>query len=128
MNDGNNSKYIACKAKANEENDCDIYVDIPLSTVEGNTCSVGILYSDNDDEDKYKLCIDDNNLVTVNADNESRYFVDAMSKSTFIHEDNVPKDGHYYVIVNIKSGNVILNIKGKLYSTNENKNKNNIIF
>ena len=79
---------------------------------DGSSCSVGELYNE---EDNYKFCIDKNNLVTVNADNEASYFVDAMSESTFIHINNVPKAGQYYIAVNINSGNIILNAKGNFY-------------
>jgi len=79
---------------------------------DGSSCSVGELYNE---EDIYKFCIDKNNLVTVNADNEASYFVDAMSESTFIHKNNVPKAGQYYIAVNINSGNIILNAKGNFY-------------
>ena len=81
---------------------------------EGSFCSVGELYKSG--EENYKLCIDENNLVTVNADNEASYFVDAMSESTFIHQNNVPKTGQYYIAVSINSGNIILNAKGNFYN------------
>jgi len=109
------TKYIAYKPKTNGENDCDIY-ETPQIPNEGNPCSVGELYEG--EGDTYKLCIDENNLVTVNAvDDTSSYLVDAMTESTFIHKDNVPKGGYYYFIVNIKSKNIILNSKGNFYNT-----------
>jgi len=46
-------------------------------------------------------------LVTVNS-------IDDASYLPFIHNENVPNVGQYYVIVNIISGNIILNAKGKL--------------
>jgi len=85
--------------------------------VDGSSCIVGNLYKD---EENYKLCIDENNLVTVNADNEVSYFVDAMSESTFIHINNVPKAGQYYIAVNINYGNIILNAKGNIYNKKYN--------
>jgi len=113
VNRKDNSKYIACKSKINGENDCDIYETLPIPN-EGSYCSVAELYKS--EGDNYKLCIDENNLVTVNADNEASYFVDAMSESTFIHQNNVPKTGQYYIAVSINSGNIILNAKGNFYN------------
>jgi len=37
-----------------------------------------------------------------------------MIESTFIHEENAPMSGQYYIIINIKYGNIILNTKDKL--------------
>jgi len=113
INAEDKSKYIICKAKANGENECDAYVT-PKETL----YSVGVL---NYIEGNYKLCIDENNLVNVNADNEASYFIDAMVDSTFIHKNNIPRAGQYYVVVNIKSGNIILNAKGNFYNTNKFK-------
>lgn len=105
INAKDKSKYIVCKAKANGENDCDAYVPD-----EGNSCTIGKLNRVGED---YKLCIDDTNSITVK---DASYLVDAMAGSIFIHTNNVPKIGQYYVAVNISSGNIILNTKGNFYN------------
>ena len=79
---------------------------------DGSSCSVGELYNE---EDNYKFCIDKNNLVTVNADDDASYFVNDMIESTFIYKENVTMHSQYYVIVNIKSGNIIFNDKGNFF-------------
>jgi len=99
VNAKDKSKYILCKAKSNGKNNCDIY-DTEEIPNEGKSCSVGNLYYY---EGNYKLCIDKNNLVSVNTDNESSYLVDAMTKSAFIHEDIGGKSILYRLSSNIGS-------------------------
>jgi len=38
-----------------------------------------------------------------------------MIESTFIYKENVTMHSQYYVIVNIKSGNIIFNDKGNFF-------------
>jgi len=101
-------KYIVCNAKANGENECDAYDIIPNIPDEGNSCSIGKLYNN---KGNYKLCIDVENSVSII---DASFLIDAMTKSVFINQVNVPNVGQYYIIVNIKSGNIILNSQGKL--------------
>jgi len=100
-NDINNGiHYIVCSAKADGGNKCDGYAKPE------DSCSVGKL---NYHGSNYELCIDASNSVSIS---NASYLVDAMDDSTFVHEDNVPEAGQYYVLVNINSGNIILNAQG----------------
>jgi len=75
-------KYTICKAKVNEENECDVYV-IPKWTL----YSVGVL---NCIKENYKLlCIDKNNIVIINTVDNASYLIDGMIEvllKQYLHE------------------------------------------